>query len=211
MNDPKGFDSTDLDSRLARMFAVPEDAGARAVAAILRSSESHDQGTTLFSLAHWRRALAPLLAAALLLASAAAGFLSWDADQRDARLSGTDLALLYSRWEHDPAAVSGTCSTGRALESWFAERYRARLEVDVDPALVPIHGPFEYEPWPTATLLVGSQDDRGVVVLVDLLSRDPRPLPPTDPTLQVHRRTIGPFVLYEISRLAEPRCLPRFQ
>ncbi len=50
-----------------------------------------------------------------------------------------------------------------------------------------------------------------VFVCMDLLSRDPRPLLPEDSGLQLFRRVLGDYVMYEVTPLSEPHVLELFR
>ncbi len=63
----------------------------------------------------------------------------------------------------------------------------------------------------TLVLMARLDGKHDVVVLMDKASSDRRLMSPPDPSLMMFRRVLGPFVLYEITPLGQPRLLENFR
>ena len=108
----------------------------------------------------------------------------------------------------DPGALVG-CRSEASLAPHFSKEYGQELFVRIDAEL-PISGPFEAEGWPTLTVLKTRSGNTPILILIDARSADPKPAAQPDGPLQLYRRDLGLFVIYEISPLPEPKCLHLF-
>lgn len=90
------------------------------------------------------------------------------------------------------------------------DRYGMALAVDASDA-VPIEGPFASGRWPTATVLCSPQEPEPILIVVDEVARDPRPVLESGSPAHLFRRELGDLVLYEITPWDRPRTLDLFR
>jgi hypothetical protein len=177
-----------LDARLRRAFAPPADLRER-----LRLPQSAP------SVARRRPRRAVFAAAAVLLVALAA--VLWS------RRSPAPLAV------DDLYAAAGTCVEQVAAcsnEVELAARLRSDygLELRVPAGPIGLQGPYTLPQWPQLAVLLARGESAWICVAVSKTSR--RPVLAPDSALHVHESRLGDTTLWEISPLAEPRCLPVF-
>jgi hypothetical protein len=184
-----GFDRR-LDARLRRAFAPPHDPLAR-----VRLPDAPDAPRPR----SWRR----LRAAAAALAALGLALIAvlW-ARRSPAQLAIDDLYAAACACAEQPAA----CASGLELSARLRRECGVELGICGEPAL---QGPYTLPQWPHLSLLLQRAD--GGWICVALTSSVQRPVLARRSPLRVHERKLGATTLWEISPLAEPRCLASFE
>ena len=152
----------------------------------------------------WRRRTA--VAASVLLILAAAVWWHFPFGNGAGRSSSLDrLAAgpLYSEVAASPLAKPG-CGLPSTLGQEVAERCEGAVACREESANIPV-AVLPCSGWPTATVLFGRQEEQLVVIIIDALERDPAPRYAGD--LNVHRRELADFVMYELTPLERPYFL----
>ncbi len=181
----------DLDGWLRRTFTPPADLRAIAQAA-LESEPEVRAGSA------WRVTALRLAAAAGIVAALTFGAF-WLRGAADPPLQA---ATLYA--EVNASQVSQLGCTAHTFAALLEEQRDGMLTCTDDLALVP-GGVIASEHLPTSTVLFGWRDENLVIVVIDLFELDPLPQPSGD--VLVHKRRVGPFVVYELSPLTDPAVL----
>ncbi len=117
---------------------------------------------------------------------------------------------LYAELADDWRMAAGACNVPHDLSQHFQDSLGQALFVDATAELA-IEGPFAIRRWPTTTLLASPQQPEPILILVDELARDPRPVLEADSPAHLFRRELGDLVLYELTPWDAPRALELFR
>jgi hypothetical protein len=153
------------------------------------------------------RSRAPLwwsLAAAAALAVAVLWALLPSRGERVARL----WASTYEHALREGFEQAACCTAPVDLAGLCEERYGCRVELAGD--LARLCGTYCGELMSGCTGLLVRAGGEPVCVFVHEAASDPHPDPRGMPGLRLHRREAGGLVLYEVSKLDEPRALAAF-
>ena len=105
------------------------------------------------------------------------------------------------------------CSAPGEVSPAFEDRFGVKMNVEVKPE-IPIVGPLDSQAcggdWRGVLAFAGYPDRVRVAIVVERAALYRHIVAPADTGLFVYERRIGDLILYEISPLPEPRCLPLF-
>lgn len=208
-------DAASFESRLAQDASLREDVESlRAINASLRRSLGdwrHESPQISIPGAAGRkrspfRAAAWLLAAASIVMLVVAGGVWWTGSQP------TRAESLYTAQIDSGFQPGWVCDTDFEFARWTNNRLRQPL-VPADPmpeGVTTLGWSFVQGSSPLsdrAAIMLASSHSAKVLVLADRLESDRRVRVSRDSGLHVHRRELGPLVLYEISPLESPTAL----
>ncbi len=201
MNDAMDDDAR-IDAAIRRAF-TPPPLDAMVAAAL----EGHQSGG--------RRRWPWLVAAALLIgAIAAIGSLTFGRDRVDTHVEA-DASKVVAEWVdayHDAVArgfdAPGCCDPSSSLSRRCRELFSAA--VDVTPgADVRVCGSYCGKPAGGAVAMLARSGDEPICVFVLPRARAPKLADGVVDGVSIHRRELGELVVFELSRAATPRLLPR--
>jgi hypothetical protein len=130
-------------------------------------------------------------------------------DVREGEMSCVAFGGLYAELADDWRQAAAACRLPHDLARHFQESLGQELLVDREDEL-PIEGPCTIRRWPTTTLLVSPQQPEPILILVDQLARDPRPVLEPGSPAHLFRRELGGLVLYELTPWDTSRALGLF-
>ncbi len=228
-----------LDARLTAAFPVPEDSAAIAQGALTGGPRPHARGRRLSSLRV--AAAASLLAAVGLWAVGSFDAVDAVDEAPDVfvdaggpgpaiddpvdlvpRVERPGLGVpegeqgcaafggLYAELADDWRRAAAACGLPHDLARHFQDSLGQELLVDATDE-IPIEGPFTIARWPTTTLLASPQQPEPILILVDELARDPRPVLEAGSPAHLFRRELGDLVLYELTPWDTSRALGLFR
>ncbi len=201
-----------LEALLTAAFPVPEDSAAIAQGALTGGRPRRAGG-------RWLSLLRVAVAASLLAALGLWAVGVFDAvDEAPAVVvdaGGPGPAIdgcvafggLFAELADEAAAA---CGSPHDLARHFQDSLGQELLADATDEL-PIEGPFTIRRWPTTTLLVSPQQPEPILILVDKLARDPRPVLEAGSPAHLFRRELGDLVLYELTPWDTSRALGLFR
>ncbi len=117
---------------------------------------------------------------------------------------------LYAELADEWRQASAACGFPHDLARHFQDSLGQELLVDATDE-ISIEGPFTIRSWPTTTLLASPQQPEPILILVDKLARDPRPVLELGSPAHLFRRELGDLVLYELTPSDTPRALELFR
>ena len=117
---------------------------------------------------------------------------------------------LYAELADEWRQAAAACGFPHDLGRHFQDSLGQELLVDATDELS-IEGPFTIRRWPTTTLLVSPQQPEPILILVDELARDPRPVLEAGSPAHLFRRELGDLVLYELTPWDTSRALGLFR
>lgn len=201
-----------LDGRLVAAFPVPEDPAAIAQQALAGPPTRHAGGRML---TFTRVAVAASVLVALGLWGP--GFFdqkdSDAVDTQELTLGGTSCMSyggLYAELVEESRQLLGACNVPHDFELHFQDTYGQELFVDATGAMS-LEGPFTSQRWPSTTILSSPQQPEPILILVDAVTHDPKPVLEADSPAHLFRRELGSLVLYELSPWDKPQMLDLFR
>ena len=189
-----------IDARLRAAFTPPADAASARELLARAEADQRPSG-------RWNNRRRLLVAAAAVLALGAA---AWHFTGPDSAPSAA-IARLEAGPLYDDILGSPEGAPGCALPNRLADVVRSECQGSLscgEPSAEFRVAAAPCSSWPSATILFGRQEDQLVVLVIDGADRDPAPLGAAG--LNVHRRVVGEFVLYELSRNPRPLLLDGF-
>ena len=213
-----------LDERLVAAFSVPEDPAAIVRDALAGGRTRHAGGRVL---SFTRFAVAASVLAALGLGLWGLGFFDQvttntgvDVTGELAKGAGRGVAEdgmscgafggLYAELAEESRQFVAACVSPQDLGLLCKDKYGQELIVDATDE-VPIEGPFACQRGPTTTVLWSPQQPDPILILVDAVANDPKPVLEANSPAHLFRRELGDLVLYEVSPWDTPRTLDLFR
>lgn len=217
--DPKVSDSVraalaaqrTIDAALRRQFSPPADsppitgvdASPRASAGAMR----HSSGSP--ALRRW----APLAAAAIVVLGLGTVALRvfWPSDAPSVKGPPIAMDVQYRDEVASGYSPYWICRTSQEFTQRFKSRFGHGLNMADPPPGIKAEGmDYVNSISPKTVCVLGRVQEQPVMVFVDLAANDRNRPQVTDPKLHLFNRTVGPYVLYELTPLDAPAMLDLF-
>lgn len=205
---------TVVNDGLRRMYMPPSEVEHRVVEAMRNAAAkttepiAHSEAVPFY---RRRWAIAAILALGVVSAWRLAGVIERNRPNEYPTKPWTSVATYYRNTVEDGFKEEWVCETDKEFSDTFKKRLGRRLLLASETGIVAALGlSYANVMTPSTITLLARVKGKPVIVFVDRLRRDTHPELPPNSGLNIFRKELGRFILYEVSPLLEHHVMDLF-